>query len=614
MHTTLTDPQTPAHRKAMAPATPSAAPAAPVAKVATPPLRGAVPPAPRKGEEEWPAGESESVSMAPAAVTPDPAKSATFRDTAARKWIMRGLFALVALGTPVIGGVGFASSYTTLKVLAAANGFGSIAPWFPIGLDVGILIFLAWDLIMVARRRPWPLVRVVAHVLTLSTVGLNAVSGRRPGESVVDALWGDPTRAVMHGLMPALFIMGVEGARRLLIDIARLEDGGGTGSIPLYRWFLSPFATPRVYRRMRLANIKSYDDLVARDQELEGYKVWLIQTLGGDLSKATDEQLLPVTMAPQGYTVREALALPAMWQAEADARETAEDLRRAEAEAADAERAAAEELRKAEAEAAEAERKAELEIVKLQAAARIKSAQARITTESRTAEASSEAEVAEAVSQAEAAKTRAELSRRSAERLAQAEAEAEESAEAAAARMRAAEANRLAAEQEAAAAQKRAETEQAAEAAEKAAARERAETARVAEEAERLTALAERHKADQAQAAKFAAQAARDAAVLEQQAADAREAAARADLAATAADDLVRLSPRERNGRRVARLLIAAHPAGTPVADIDIQAVPLADIEGRLGVGRTVASELRQEAMGLLESGYAPSPAETYAD
>ncbi|MFF9344892.1 hypothetical protein ACF1CG_34695 [Streptomyces sp. NPDC014773] len=99
-----------------------------------------------------------------------------------------------------------------------------------------------------------------------------------------------------------------------------LDERTGTDRILLHRWVLSPVRTPRLYRRMRLAGVRSYQDMVDRGQALEGYRVWLTQELGGDLSKATDEQLLPMTMVPRGYTVEEALALLAQWKAEADQR------------------------------------------------------------------------------------------------------------------------------------------------------------------------------------------------------------------------------------------------------------------------------------------------------
>lgn len=83
------------------------------------------------------------------------------------------------------------------------------------------------------------------------------------------------------------------------------------------RWALAPMATPRLYRRIRLATVRSYDEMVEREQALAGYQVWLKQKYGGDLSEATEIERLPMTMAPRGYTVEQPLDLPAMWEAEA---------------------------------------------------------------------------------------------------------------------------------------------------------------------------------------------------------------------------------------------------------------------------------------------------------
>ncbi|MER5740470.1 hypothetical protein ABT117_33055 [Streptomyces sp. NPDC002262] len=123
---------------------------------------------------------------------------------------------------------------------------------------------------------------------------------------------------------------------------------------------------------MRLAAVRSYTDMVEREQALEGYRVWLTQHLGGDLSKATDEQLLPVTMAPRGYTVEEALALPVQWKAEAD------------------QRAAEEAGRQAESERQEAERKAVRAIRGAETAARVKIAEAKAAAAGATAQAQAE--------------------------------------------------------------------------------------------------------------------------------------------------------------------------------------------------------------------------------
>ncbi|MGX1226878.1 DUF2637 domain-containing protein [Streptomyces ambofaciens] len=480
-------------------------------------------------------------------------------------WPGRLLAGVIALGMLVVAGVGFASSYDTLRVAAEAKGFShALSYWVPIGIDGAILAFLALDLYLTHRGIPKPLLRFAAHAMTLATVVLNATSGGKGGVSLAD----DPVRALWHGLMPILFVVGVEALRHLVLHAAQIEDGTATERIPLHRWLLAPAPTARLYRRMRLANVRSYDEMIQREQALDGYRVWLKQELGGDLSKASDVQRLPMTMAPRGFTVDEALALPAKWKAEADERAVAE-----------AERASL-------AEAEAAEREADLKIKKLEAAGRVEAAQHRLAAETGTAAADAEASTAQARARAESAKTRAELTRVQAERAVTAELQALESEEAAAARRREAEHKKKTAEAEAEAEaeRRRAQAERAeADRLETEAAEERRRKAAVEAEAERAAADAEQDRYR-------AAQTRHRIAVLEAEAAT--------------ADDYASLTPRQRKARKVARMIVLA---GGHADYVDV--VSLSDIEAAVGVGRTVAGDIRKEAQELLADGYDPSTA-----
>ncbi|MGC9479707.1 DUF2637 domain-containing protein [Streptomyces sp. WG4] len=527
-------------------------------------------------------------------------------------WPGRLLAGVIALGMLVVAGVGFASSYDTLRQAAEAKGFShALSYWVPIGIDGAILAFLALDLYLTHRRIPKPLLRFAAHAMTLATVVLNATSGGKGGVSLSE----DPVRALWHGLMPILFVVGVEALRHLVLHAAQIEDGTATERIPLHRWALAPAATARLYRRMRLAAVRSYDEMVKREQDLEGYRVWLKQELGGDLSKATDVQLLPLTMAPRGFTVEQALALPAQWEAEA------------------AERARAEEERQALAEAEDAERAAKLEIRKLESAGRVEAARHRVTAETGTAAAEADATTERARAEAERARVEAERVRRLAELTADIEAEAWQKAETAAAIRKAKEDELAAAKAEADAEAERrrqraerqaadleaeaVETERAAEArrqaaaatrkakedelaAAKAEADARAERARAAEaEMEE-----ERHKAVKAQAIRDAQRAEADAETERARAAEARRWIAVLEAEATTADDYADLTPRQRKARKVARMILAA---GGNADHVDV--VALSDIEAAVGVGRTVASDIRREAQELLAAGYDPTTA-----
>ncbi|MFD5899791.1 DUF2637 domain-containing protein [Streptomyces sp. NPDC060366] len=557
----MTETQMAARPGATAGAAPGTAPAAPVTKSAAPVAANGAPPSPRKGGRARPGSADTPVSTAPAAdgaAPANPADPPAGRGARTVGWL---LLLVAGLGMPLVGVIGFAASYSTLERFAAGHGFSdTLAPWFPVGIDASIVALLALDLVMVRRKKPWPLLRFAAHAMTLVTVLLNASDGltKGPGESVWAGLLADPLWALSHGVMPILFVLGVEAARRLLMHAAAIEEGTETDRIPLHRWALAPVRTGKLYRRMRLAAVRSYPEMVERERALSGYRVWLTQELGGDLDKASEIQMLPITMAPHGYTVEDALALPAKWKAEAAERDRLE----AERERLEAERQRAQ---------AKADRIAA------------------ITDEADIAEAGfvTEARTGTAQAQAEAAKARAEHQRTAAERLSLREAEALESEEAAAARRRAAE-----------------ETAEA-ERLELEAAQTREKAARIAADAARREEETGRQERERATARRRAAEETAEAERLELEAARLRTELRQVEAAAEAAEDYFRLQPRERNARRVARMLLVAHPAGTPAGQMDPERVPSAEIGGRLGVGRTVAGELRKEALALLATGYA---------
>ena len=534
------------------------------------------------------------VSGAPEFVsaTPETVSGAPKRNRSASERLTIVLMLVAAVGGMTIGAIGFAMSYSTLAKVAGHWGFGpGLAPWFPVGVDASIVAFLALDLFLISKDTAWPVLRVAAHTMTAATIWFNASSQ--------GAITADPVRSASHGVMPLLFVIGVEAGRRLFIKKVQLETGTHTDRIPLSRWVLAPVATPRIYRRMRLYGVTSYPEMVRREQDLIGYEQWLSRKYNGDLSKADEDELLPMKMAPYGYTVAEALALPE--QQESDAEDRAEDAERRSREAAtrrelaekaaEAERLLAQgkleavraqvegETGKARAHAraqvSAAERASELEEQELETAvmaeARARQAEAdRKEAEERKAKAGLDAETAE-LERVAAEKRKAAAE---ADRVAQAETAAVETQAIAEARKAAAEADRAAAEIERDAAETR---------------RAAAETRRQAEEDEARSKDAE---ADAAEADKRAAEA-------RKLAAETRAAVAEIERRAVEAEDTARLKPRERAARRVARMILAAGG--------DVNAVPLAEIQSELAVTSAgTASEYRQEAIDLLAAGYRP--------
>ncbi|MBT2611436.1 DUF2637 domain-containing protein [Streptomyces sp. ISL-87] len=454
-------------------------------------------PAPRASAE--PAAVPVSAAAAPVNAPGAPA-AAKDRSAAAMRTVVIGS----ALGGLVIASIGFAGSYTAVRALAEAKHFGAVAPWFPIGVDAGIVVMYGLDLVLAWRRAPKPALRFIAHLLTFATIAFNAVSGEK-------GILEDPVAAGMHAVMPVLFVATVEAARHLVIKTARVRLGIESDQVPLHRWLLAPLATLALYRRMKLWGITSYAQMVAMEKDRTVYRAWLQHKHGRSWKKkAGAEALLPFTMAPFGLSVDASLALP---QEQKDA----EAARKASEAAAQAAAAEQEEQRTLDAD----ERAAAARVRRMEIAATVTTAEHRIGAETTTAGAEARAAEAEAKARAQAAE-------------ATAAAEAEAAAHAA---KLAAEVTRRSAERSADAAERAAEREEAAE--------------QSAAEAESL-ARAEADRRSAAEDRKRTAAASAEAEAKERSAAENRRKAAEADRIVKAARaDAAAMAEREANAKRL---------------------------------------------------------------
>lgn len=508
----------------------AAAPAAPV-----PGAPSAVPDAPGPA--------SAPPRSVPAAAAPASDASEDASETAARR-SDRALTAVALVGGTILAAIGFTGSYKTLRDLAFDRGFGSFAYVFPVGIDAGIVVLYALDLYLIRRHTPWPIVRTVAHLLTVATVVFNAAAAE-------GGLTGDPIGVGMHAVIPVLFIVAVEAARRAFVKASDTEIGHDSQTVPLARWVLSPGRTAALWRRMKLWNTSSYQDTVQIEQERTVYQAMLQRKYGrGWRRRAQADEMLPLTMARYGLTVDQALALPR------------------EAKEAEQLRIEQDERLQLEAEARAEQRAAERRMASIRTKSDVRSAEIAAQADENAAEAQARATVTEAQAAAEATA-----------RIAQQAAQAIESADAAEANRRAAEAERGASEARARAA----EVERAASEAEQAASEARLR----AEENDRRAAAVE--------AEKLRAEA--DAAEARRRAAEARAAAAEVELRAVEAEDAARLSPKERAARKVARIALTQH-AG------HVDQLPLAVITDAFGVSESTASEYRKEAGARIAGGY----------
>jgi hypothetical protein len=170
------------------------------------------------------------------------------------EWVAAG--AVVAL-VVLLGVIGAVNSFRAVAE-AVEPSFGGLAWSVPVGVDVGIAVFTALDLLLarVGMRMSW--LRLVPWVLVATTIYLN-VAGEH-----------DPVAAVAHGVLPALWVIAVEAGSHVVRTHVGLT---GTSSVERMdrvrwsRWLLAPTSTLRLWRRMVLWETASYPVALRRERD-----------------------------------------------------------------------------------------------------------------------------------------------------------------------------------------------------------------------------------------------------------------------------------------------------------------------------------------------------------
>ncbi|MGW0374203.1 DUF2637 domain-containing protein [Streptomyces coeruleorubidus] len=207
----------------------------------------------------------------------------------------RVLIGVVVAGAVIIAGIGFAGSYAAVRELALQKGFGNFSYVFPIGIDAGICVLLALDLLLTWIRIPFPLLRQTAWLLTAATIAFNGA-----------AAWPDPLGVGMHAVIPILFVVAVEAARHAIGRIADITADKHMEGVRLTRWLLSPGPTFLLWRRMKLWELRSYDQVIKLEQERLVYQARLRSRFGRAWRrKAPVESLMPLRLARYGVPLAE---------------------------------------------------------------------------------------------------------------------------------------------------------------------------------------------------------------------------------------------------------------------------------------------------------------------
>ncbi|MCX4489896.1 DUF2637 domain-containing protein [Streptomyces anulatus] len=207
----------------------------------------------------------------------------------------RILIGVVIAGAVLIAAIGFAGSYAAVRELAEDKGFGRFSLVFPIGIDAGICVLLALDLLLTWMRIPFPLLRQTAWLLTAATIAFNGA-----------ASWPDPLGTAMHAVIPVLFVVSVEAARHAVGRIADITADKHMEGVRLTRWLLSPVPTFKLWRRMKLWELRSYEQVIKLEQDRLIYQARLQARFGRNWRrKAPVEAMMPLRLAKYGVPLAE---------------------------------------------------------------------------------------------------------------------------------------------------------------------------------------------------------------------------------------------------------------------------------------------------------------------
>ncbi|MCX4963977.1 DUF2637 domain-containing protein [Streptomyces sp. NBC_00654] len=207
----------------------------------------------------------------------------------------RILIGVVVAGAVLIAAIGFAGSYAAVRELAEQKGFGDFSLVFPIGIDAGICVLLALDLLLTWMRIPFPLLRQTAWLLTAATIAFNGA-----------AAWPDPLGTGMHAVIPVLFVVSVEAARHAVGRIADITADKHMEGVRLTRWLLSPVPTFKLWRRMKLWELRSYEQVIKLEQDRLIYQARLQARFGRNWRrKAPIESMMPLRLAKYGVPLAE---------------------------------------------------------------------------------------------------------------------------------------------------------------------------------------------------------------------------------------------------------------------------------------------------------------------
>ncbi|GGU29772.1 hypothetical protein GCM10010289_58940 [Streptomyces violascens] len=110
----------------------------------------------------------------------------------------------------------------------------------------------------------------------------------------------------MHAVIPVLFVVSVEAARHAVGRIADITADRHMEGVRIMRWLLSPVPTFLLWRKMKLWELRSYEQVIKLEQDRLVYRARLQSVYGRAWRrKAPVESLTPLRLAKFGVPLAE---------------------------------------------------------------------------------------------------------------------------------------------------------------------------------------------------------------------------------------------------------------------------------------------------------------------
>jgi hypothetical protein len=164
----------------------------------------------------------------------------------------------VSVAVGALGLLGFVNSFHRVDATAQPS-FHGLAWTVPTGIDLGIFVFSALDIVLAILNMRIVWLRLIPWALTAVTIQLNiADQTGQPPLTGFDKL--------AHGVLPAMWALSVEVGAHVVRKRAQLTSAKRMDRVRLSRWLLAPLPTLGLWRRMVLWEERSYPAALARER------------------------------------------------------------------------------------------------------------------------------------------------------------------------------------------------------------------------------------------------------------------------------------------------------------------------------------------------------------